>query len=292
MSSSDWISFGSTLVACLALAVSLFALREQKRKDQYDAGQDLADQINAINDELAKLSPASPSDRPMDLVANASNANAALQTLVLRVVDLIGSQRLRPDWFQSAVLAMAFIEIGDVAGANTYTGEALGLARESVKRGGASALPPRALVLSLRMRATFCFSRGLHGDADAARDLFDEARARVKANEATQGPYMTASELIELNMREASFEVSLGNTGNAVHRISDAVAQWDALDAPLPRRTLGTLIDSVARNQTIVRPDVLLPSEFRDAMQAMQQTADSAGTYGYLRSEAVPSTSG
>lgn len=283
MSTSDWIAIGAAIIAVLSPAVAVIAFREQAKKDRYDAEKDLADQVGAINDELAKLPQQSAWDHPAEALVSTSNTNATLETLVVRAGDLIDSQLLKPNWFQTAVLAMASLEIADMAVAGRYTRKALKLARDLETSRDASQRSRRALTLSLRMRAMFYFQRGLAGDVDKARKAFGVAHKLIRANAATQGPYVYVGEMIELCFRQASCELALGETGTAQDLIRSAVDEWDKLTAPGPRYGCGMMIDTLARTlTTFVGVDELLPPTFEEALSELKRKSDANGSYGFL----------
>jgi type IV secretory pathway VirB10-like protein len=129
MSSSDWLALGGVIVSCLAFAVSFVAYRLQARSAQSDNEKELADQINAIQAQLAELSPVPQPTDSMEALVRTGNAaqqpqaiaaiqktssvNGALQTLLLRTGTLVESAKLQPDWYQNLVLATAAVQIGD-----------------------------------------------------------------------------------------------------------------------------------------------------------------------------------
>jgi hypothetical protein len=104
MSGSSWFALAGVVLSCLAFGVSFVAYRLQARTAKSDHEKELADQIDAIQSQMAKLGPASPSGNPMATIANISSVNAALQALLLRIATLITSADLHPDWYQNLVL--------------------------------------------------------------------------------------------------------------------------------------------------------------------------------------------
>ncbi len=89
------------------------------RKDKSDDEQELADQIEKIQEQLAGPGTSPPTTASAETFANNTNVNADLQALVLGAAALIEAADLKPNWFQAPVLVYAFLQIMDVPGADT-----------------------------------------------------------------------------------------------------------------------------------------------------------------------------
>ena len=278
MSSSDWLALGGVIVSCLAFAVSFVAYRLQARSAQSDNEKELADQINAIQAQLAELSPVPQSADSMEALAKTGNAaqqaqamaaiaktssiNAALQTLLLRVGALIKSARLEPDWYQNLVLATAAVQIGDPITAEPYTKRAVELACTPEGHGWDAGAAAAAQMVSLRVRANFYFNRGLQGDLKRGRDDFAAARQLVEDNRGKQGPFITAGRLIELYVRQTDFELDLGHDDCGIALMAEACREWQKIQIPSGRQVTGSIIATFASTQQRVPARTLLTSEF------------------------------
>ena len=204
MASADWVALGGLIVSCFAFAVSFVAFRLQRRTAESDNEKELADQIVAILSYLAQFGPqptdpaanadgAAPPAASMEAFVKASNINAALQTLLLRVGALITSTGVRPDWYQNLVLASAAVQIGEPVMAGPYAEEAVDLARHAEDRGWNAQAAAVAQMFSLQVRANFYYNRGRPEDVEAARADFKEARRLVRDIRHEQGPFATVT---------------------------------------------------------------------------------------------------
>jgi hypothetical protein len=95
MASSDWLALGGVIVSCLAFAVSFVAYRLQARSAQSDNEKELADQINAIQSQLAELSPVPQSADSMEALAR--TGNAAQQAQAMAAILKTSSVGRQPD---------------------------------------------------------------------------------------------------------------------------------------------------------------------------------------------------
>jgi hypothetical protein len=292
MASSDWLALGGVIVSCLAFAVSFVAYRLQARSAQSDNEKELADQINAIQDQLAELSPvpqptgsiealtradsAAQQAQAMAAIIKTTSVNGALQALLLRVGTLIESAKLEPDWYQNLVLATAAVQIGDPITAEPYTRRAVELARTPTEHGWDAGTAATAEMQSLRVRANFYFNRGLPGDLKRARGDFDAARQLVEDNRSRQGPFVTAGRLIELYVRQTDFELDLGDNDCGIALMAEACREWQKIQIPSGRQVTGSLIVTLASSQRAVPISTLLTSEFITEWGELQRGFASA----------------
>ena len=277
MAASDWIAVGAGIIALASLGLAGFTFRHQAHEERSDAQQKLADQISDIQKELAKLGPPSANARAIDLVANNMNVNAALQALVVRSNQLIRAHQLEPDWFETVVLASAFVNVGDMGGADIWVNRAVQLARRRDDE-HTGERPLAALMLSLRIQALFYFSRGAEGDADRGREACSQARAAVQSARDEQGPVFTSTRLIELFVAQASFELMDGANDRVAALIRGACEEWQNIDPPGPRYNMCVYIATVLRNQSVVGPaDLELPQEFLSAMANLPPDPTATG---------------
>lgn len=296
MSSSDWLALGGVIVSCLAFAVSFVAYRLQARSAQSDNEKELADQINAIQAQLAELSPVPQPTDSMEALARTGNAaqqaqamatiikttsvNGALQTLLLRIGTLVESAKLQPDWYQNLVLATAAVQIGDPITAEPYTSRAVELARTPSEHGWDAGTAMAAQMQSLRVRANFYFNRGLPDDLERGRDDFDAARQLVEDNRNRQGPFITAGRLIELYVRQSDFELDLGHGDRGTALMAEACREWQKIKIPSGRQVTGAIIAAFANAQRRVPASTLLTSEFVREWGELQRGFASTLTVG------------
>jgi hypothetical protein len=277
MSGATWFALGGVALSCLALAVSFVAYRLQAKTIKSDEEKELADQIDAIQAQLAKLGPVPPSENSLAAMATMGNVNSALQALLLRVATLIKSAGLHPGWYQNLVLAMAALQVGDLVSAGPYAKNAVDLAGSPLDPGWDPKNASVAQVVSLSTRAVFFFNRGLDTDEglgtdeDQARAHFDAARTVVSGLQPRQGRYLTAAQLIELNVRQASWEIDLGHPGRGIQLMAAACDEWLAIRAPLVQQNTGILITTYAGNQNSVPVAQLLTEGFRGAWAGFQR---------------------
>jgi len=264
MSSSDWIALASALFACLAFGVSFVAYRLQSKTAKSDNEKELADQIDAINSQMAKMADlrsARSSDDQLNF-ADFASVNASVQTLLLRVGALIKSAGLTLDWYQNIILASAAMQIGDAMTAQPYAETAVELAGNVEDPGWDASTISSAQMVSLRMRASFYYNRGLRGDIDRARSDFTKARKVVLNSLDRLGPFLTSSQLIELYIREADFEIDLGNNDRGIELITKACQEWQKIQAPAYRQFTGSILLSFAHNKQALIQGKLLTDDF------------------------------
>jgi hypothetical protein len=280
MSSSDVIALVSVAIAIGALGVAYKGWRQQVSKDQNDAAQELADRINAIQEQMGKLGVPAASSRPIDMIATTNNVTASLRALVLRAAALIESAGLEPNWYQAAVLAGGFLQIADLAGANKYTGLAVKKAKDDDSLKGS----PTAVVVSLSLRAAFFFNRGFPGDAESARQTYEDARNEVETHREGQGPFVSAGHMIELYVRQAGWELASGEIPRAAALVAQAADVWSPITALAVKLSCGGLIDTFARNQPFAAPETLLPESFVAEFAEFQRQHGAPADYGWLTS--------
>jgi hypothetical protein len=251
--------------------VSLIAYRLQAKTAKSDQQKELADQIDAIQQQMAKLGPMSPSGNSLAAIANIGNVNAALQALLLRVATLIASAELDLDWYQNLVLAMASLEVGDVTNAGPYAESAVTLAHSPQAHGLDPGTASFAQMVSLGTRAAFHFSRGLDGDEEKARDDYDAARKVVHNSRDRQGPHITCAQFIDLYVGEANWELETGHPDHAIGLMAKACHEWLRIRVPLARQSMGSYLITFVSNQNWVPADRLLTDEFRQAWDKLQR---------------------
>ena len=261
MTNSDWIAMGSVVFSCLALGVALYANRLQSRAARSDAEKELADQIDAIQVQMAQLSDGSQSAMSMQTFAKTSNVNAALQASLVRVAALIEHAGLHPNWYQNLVLAWASLELNDLTGAHGYVRDAHTLAT-STSDGESPTTGASARILSLTLRASFCFQRGNDGDLDAAREDFEEARQIALDARSEQGRSATSARVVELYMRQVDLELRIGCKQDACDLMRRACDEWSRIDVPVVRQGVCDVLVSFARTQSWMAADELLPRDF------------------------------
>lgn len=280
MTTSDWVALGGLIVSCFAFAVSVIGYRLQQRTAKSDNEKELADQIAAIQDQMATpnltaqptfLAGAGQQAAAQEAMAKASSTNAALQMLVLRVGNLIGSTGVTPDWYQNLVLAAAAVRIGDYVMARPYVQAAVDLASHPEDRGWSAETAAAAEMLSLQVLASYLYNLGRPEDVKAARTAFGQAGTLVESVREQQGPYMTAGRLAELNIRQAEFELDLGYDDRAVALIGEACRQWQKAHVPAVRQVIGNLIWAFATAQGRMPIGTLLTSEFVAAWDEFQR---------------------
>jgi hypothetical protein len=249
MKSSDWVALVGVLISCLAFGVAYLAYRLQAQTARSDSEQELADQIDAIHAHLADLDRmAAPGGSMASIIQNA-NVNAALQALLLRASNLVAAARLSPDWYQNLVLASAALQIGDVLTAAPYAEQAVALAGRRGASGWAAGAGTAARVISLRTRAWLYFTRGLAGDLDRARGDYEAARRVVEDVRDGQGPNLTSVQLVELYVRQADYELDVGDGELGAELMRQAAQIWLGLRAPGARREAGRLISALAQQR-------------------------------------------
>jgi hypothetical protein len=269
MAGSDWIALVSVVFACLALGVSLYANRLQARAARSDAEKELADQIDAIQKHMAKLSDGGPSVVTMQSVAKAGNINAALQASLVRIADLIEFAKLDLTLYQNLVLGWTSVMLLDFGGAKGYLDSAVQMATESEDRSNSTTVASTR-TLALMLRGSFHYQRGRQGDVAAARTDFGNAREVVRHISPQQGATATVARLIESYIREAEFELAIGNDQQAQELMAEAYGVWQReLHVRAAKVWLAGVLMSFAESQQWMPVDELLPADFVTAARSL-----------------------
>ena len=123
MSAGDWISFGRALVALAALGIAARSYQLSKTTQESDDVKQFGDLVQKTQDALAKL----PQTTTFDTESYATNGAtlAAIQVYALDAHQLVVDQKVKPNSFDSVVLAFAFTQLWDGATAITYWNGAL-----------------------------------------------------------------------------------------------------------------------------------------------------------------------
>jgi hypothetical protein len=307
MTSGDWIALGSVGVSMVAFALASIAYRQQKRASAASEAaaataqvstdeQNLNDLIDKIQAGLATLSQGpstlsqGQSTFKLENVVAESTAMAALQGQALEARRLIERSHITLDWFQNMVLAYAFSQIWDPAGAIPYWNGAVDGAKT-----------PQAHIRGLTARAEFYYNRGLGDDWDLAREDYKEALRELRADPDQQGPDLVAQQASGMQNYQAGFEFNVGNDAMAVGLVADAFTDANAIGAPWRRlaalERLGNLV--LVLQQKVIPPrNVLgpvaaelsrrgiLPSTFPPATAALLSAppngSQASGLYGEI----------
>jgi hypothetical protein len=178
VTAADWAASSSAVIAVLALFVSMYALRAQRKSHDQDTEAQAADMREQTAERLSTavhdLNRAfsitmGPPDQANSGPVMAAFAEA--QQLVLRVVDL--SEKLtaeggEPDWFCWLTLAVVFTQLWDAARADDYWNAA-----------DQAAADPESHLIVLRAKANFHFNVGRPA-VDGKMSDFDAGRACFK----------------------------------------------------------------------------------------------------------------
>jgi tetratricopeptide (TPR) repeat protein len=237
MTSGDWIALGAAIVAIVACVVSVITYRLQKRTQATSDEEQLNGLIESIQGGLANLKWSGPA---MTIDAYAANG-VTLGTLrgqALEARKLMERADIEPDWFQSVVLAYAFSQAWDPAGAITYWERAV-----DVSTGPGNF---QAHISSLEARGTFYYRRGRDGDLAKARDDFKTALRELRKDPEQQGPDLVAQQAAGLLLSRASFELDIGAEAKTmVGLVTEAFTTGNAIAAPWRRletlKFVGTL---------------------------------------------------
>jgi tetratricopeptide (TPR) repeat protein len=269
MASGDWVALGSAIVAAVALVVSGLAYRQQRVTQRRTDEQQLNDLIEKLEKGLADVS------RPQGTMAFETYAteNAAKLTSLLgqavQAKELIDRSGIRPDWFQSMVLAYAFSEAWDLPGAIDYWKRAVEISKPEQQE--ADREPDhQPYIRSLAARAEFYYNRGLkngtdggEGDWTMARDDYDAALKLLLADPDKQGPDLSRQQAASLLVYQAGLELNMvGDDAKGVGLIGEAFTQADKIAVEWRRlTTLQNLGDCVVmfQGKLIRKRDLITP---------------------------------
>jgi hypothetical protein len=249
MASGDWIALAAAIFAGISGAAAVIAYRMQRRTQATSDEQQVNDLIEKMETALGSLD----TSRTMTLKTFAAN-NVALTTLrgqALEARKVIGRAGIAPDWFQNMILAYAFSQTWDLAGASPYWDDAVAVALASGNH--------PAHVSSLVARAQFYYNRGLSSDWDLARRDFKTAMDDVLEDPDRQGHDLAAQQAAMLCLQQAGFELDAQGETAAAGLIAQAFTTANTIGARWRQRMmLKTLGDLVREQQhTSGSPDLL-----------------------------------
>lgn len=249
MASGDWIALAAAIFAGLSGAAAVIAYRLQRRTQATSDEQQVNDLIEKMQKGLGSLD----TSRTMTLKTFAAN-NVALVSLrgqALEARKVIGRAGIAPDWFQNMILAYAFSQTWDPAGAGPYWDDAVAVALASGDH--------PAHVNSLVARAQFYYNRGLGSDWDLARRDFKAAMDELLEDPDRQGHDLAAQQAAMLCLQQAAFELDAEGETAAAGLIAQAFTTANTIGAQWRRRlVLKGLVDLVRELQhTAGAPDLL-----------------------------------
>jgi hypothetical protein len=253
--SANLISLGSLVVAIVAFVVSYFAYRVQKRSQVSTDEQNLNDLIEKIESSLATVAQPQASFSLESFAAQ----NAALATLQGQALEArslasrLAKDGIELDWFQNMVIAFAFTQAWDPAGAEDFWEGAVN-----------SATTTQAHIRSLTARAQFYYSRGLnddgHNDWHDARVHWQAALDELRSDRDRQGADLVAEQAAFMKFQQAGFEYNTGDESKAVSLVADAFSEANSVSAPGRKlaalERLGSLVQAMG-NQMILPPNVV-----------------------------------
>ena len=120
MGSGDWISLGSAIVAAVALVASGYTYRLQQKTEGRTAEQELNDLVEKLQEGLASLNRPQGSFTFETYALDNAATMAGLHGHAIEAEKLLERSGIEPDWFQSMILAYAFTQVWDPAGAIDY----------------------------------------------------------------------------------------------------------------------------------------------------------------------------
>jgi hypothetical protein len=263
MSDADWIALVGVIVSVVAFAVAGRAYQLQKHGQRTSDEQLLNDLIEKIQARLASLAPMGTPVTPEIYAAN-NAALTGLQGLALEAAKVTEQGDLKPDWFQSTVLAYAFSQVWDCAAALEYWDRAVTIADTYQSR-----------VRSLAARAEFYYNRGLGDDWDSARKDYAAALADLEQDGGRQGPDLVAEQSVSMIIVQASLELMIGEQVRAATLIADAIMMADRLVTPWRKIRALEVIGTFVRQPKPVPTD-----EVPQALKAeLQRRGAQAGKF-------------
>jgi hypothetical protein len=247
MSATDWIALVGVVVSVVAFAIAARAYQLQKRSQgTSDEGQ-LNDLVEKIQDRLAGMGGSLEVTMKSFSADNA--ALAGVQGLALEARKLSERAGIEPDWFQSMVLATAFGQVWDLAGAAPYLRRAVDIAKTHQSR-----------IRSLTSRAMFYYMRGQDADLELARQDFKTARDELRKDPDQQGPDLATEQAAALRLAQAECELMMEHRARAVDLVVDAFLEANTLHAAWRRKRAVGLALAFVLEQQIVPTHELLPS--------------------------------
>jgi hypothetical protein len=227
MTAGDWIAFAAAVAAVGSCAVALIAFRLQGRTQAAGDEEHLSDLIEKMQTGLASL-PNVRREATLESMAAGGVALTSLRGQALEARKLIQRADLKPDWFQSMILAIAFSQTWDLASAGPFWTDAV---VASAKAGDHP-----AHISSLTARAEFYYNRHLGDDWQLARDDFTAAFDELSADPDHQGPDIMNEQLSYMRLRQGSFELDAEGVDGAVPLIVDAFIKASLIAAAWRKR--------------------------------------------------------
>jgi len=259
MASADWIALAAAIFAGISGVAAVIAYRLQRRTQATSDEQQVNDLIEKMEKALGSLD----TSRAMTLKTLAAN-NVALISLrgqALEARKVIGRAGIAPDWFQNMILAYAFSQTWDLAGAIPYWDGAVSVALASGDH--------PAYFGSLVARAQFYYNRGLSNDWDLARRDFKTAIDEILKDPDRQGHDLAAQQAAMLCLQQAGFELDAEGETAAASLIAQAFTTANTIRAPWRKQTvLKALGDLVRELQHTSGPPDLLSHVAADLKQA------------------------
>jgi len=253
MSAGDWIAFAAAVVAAVSCAVAVIAFRLQGRTQAASDEKRLSDLVEKMQKGLADLAKSSE-DQTFQSFATRLVTLTSLRGQALEARKVIGRASIKPDWFQSMILAYSFSETWDLASSKEYWDGAL-----TASKDGNGQLDHPAHISGLMARAHFYYSRGLGNDWDLARKDFNAAFDELKVDPDGQGPDLVNEQLSGMCMQQSSFELDAEGEAAAFPLIVEAFVKANSIAAGWRRRralgSLGTLVAELQRRAS--DPDLL-----------------------------------
>jgi tetratricopeptide (TPR) repeat protein len=266
MGSGDWVALGSAIVATVALLVSGYTYRLQQKTESRTAEQELNDLIEKLQDGLASL------NRPQGSIAFETYAVENAATLAglyghaIEAVKLLERSGIEPDWFQSMILAYAFTQAWDPAGAIDYWKRAVEVSKPEHQPPGHKK-QYAAYIRSLTSRAEFYYNRGRkNGEGDdwqLARRDYETAVRELLRDPDGQGPDLAKQLATSILVYQAGLEFNMvGDDTKAITFIGEAFFLADSIIVPWRKlKALEYAVNYVSMLQHKVQPprDLLKP---------------------------------
>ncbi len=228
--------------------MSYFTYHIQKNTQVSSDEQELHDLLEKIQSGMATMAQAQSTFK-VESMATENAALAALQGEALQARRLIRRAELKLDWFQNIILAYAFTETWDAAGAQEFWDGAV-----------AGAKTPQARIRALTARAEFYYVRGLNDDWENARADFEAALAELRGDQDSQGPDPVAQQTAFMQLHQAMFEFNIGNDEMAIGLAADAFVRANSISTTWRKLTTLDRLGAIAQamqNQVIPPREVL-----------------------------------
>ena len=239
MGSGDWLALGSAIVAAVALMVSGYTYRLQRKTEGRTAEQELNDLIEKLQDGLTSLNRPQGSFTFETYAVENAAALAGLHGHAIEAEKLLGRSGIEPDWFQSMILAYAFTQAWDPAGAIDYWKRAVEVSKPEHQPPGHKK-QYAAYIRSLSARAEFYYNRGQKNDQrddwQLARDDYGTALRELLRDPDRQGPDLAKQLATSILVYQAGLELNMvGDDAMAITFIGEAFVQADSIIVPWRR---------------------------------------------------------